>query len=391
MNQEDCRPPGHDAQASHAAAACLHRLEASSLKALCAAASPLGAAQAIADHLEQGAGDPCAWVVRPRPASPRQTPPRHAARPRADDAKALHHISAWPRWLPDTDPRAGQPVLYLLRCTSVGGLHSALSETKRRGIFFNAAETFPSRWTKGVQPALPLWLSSHADGIPYEPASGAEALALLRGALQTLHTRNAPGFFYFSAHDEQASADILPAASAQDACKGMYRVASPGGEPARIRLLGAGKALAHVSRAARLLQEDWGLACEVWSCPSYTRLARDSAEAACWNLLHPQSGGRTAHLQRCLASSTQPVIAVTGYARHIADQIGEFIHGRFVSIGADSYPAHVQAQEAQWLVIHALRVLAEQGLLPAHQAGTALARYGLVQAAGSWPQAAGPS
>lgn len=69
----------------------------------------------------------------------------------------------------------------------------------------------------------------------------------------------------------------------------MYRVGDvvSGNDGRRVRLLGAGLALRSVRQAASLLKEHWNVDCEVWSCPSYTRLARDAGSGRRWNRFHP--------------------------------------------------------------------------------------------------------
>jgi pyruvate dehydrogenase E1 component len=44
-----------------------------------------------------------------------------------------------------------------------------------------------------------------------------------------------------------------------------------------------------------LLKNDWGVDADIWSCPSFTELARDGNAVTRWNTLHPPSrrAGRT--------------------------------------------------------------------------------------------------
>ncbi|MBB3117174.1 transketolase-like TK C-terminal-containing protein [Pseudoduganella violacea] len=349
----------------HAAASCLDRLDDDALSAHCRSASPRTAMHAIANRLEQGS----AWIVR---AVGRD------AEVHASAADGHHNISAWPLWLRSECQRREKPLLYLMRSESVAGLRAALAETTSQGIFCNDAEAFSSRWPKSVQPALPLWLSAMADGTPYDPASGAETLAILRAALHALYIDGEPGFVYFSAHADGGDARALSAADGLHAFKGMY-CAAPLQETstASVRLLGAGKTLSQVERAAKLLQQDWGVASEIWSCPSYTRLARDAYAAERWNTLHPRAEKRGSHLQTCLGGSASPVLAVTGYAQNIASQIGGFVPARFAALGADSHPLRAGTDSTQWIAALALKALGEEGRIPLGRAKEALERYRL--------------
>lgn len=353
-------------QAQRAAAACLRRLGEPALNARCQSASPLEAMRAIADRLEQEAPDGnLAWVVR-------------TAGRATDSSLQPGNVSAWPLWFGDQRAGSERPLLYMAHSGSLAGLHAALSETKGHGIFCNHMEALRSRWPRGMHPSVPLWLSSDADGTPYDPASGAEALAIFRSALQALYVDGRPGFFYLSAHgDDSDDTPALTGSNAKSAFKGMYRISRVRGVPAAsIRLLGAGNALQHVRHAAALLRNDWGIGCEVWSCPSYTRLARDGREADRWNMLHPLSKKRTSHLQSCLSSSRAPVVAVTGYARHVASQIGAMVPSAFTALGADSHPQQGQLSP-QWIAAVALKLLGDAGDISKRLAGEALERYAL--------------
>ncbi|UTY57061.1 pyruvate dehydrogenase [Massilia sp. erpn] len=349
----------------HAAASCLARLDDDVLDAHCRSASPHAAMQAIASRLEQGS----AWIVR---AAERDGNWHSSA------AGGHRNISAWPLWLGSECQRREKPLLYLMRSESIAGLRAVLAETASQGIFCNDAEAFSSRWPKSVQPALPLWLSAIADGTPYDPASGAEILAILRAALHALYIDGEPGFVYFSAHADDGDARALSASDGQHAFKGMYRVAPLQASTASVRLLGAGKALSQVRHAAELLQQDWDVASEIWSCPSYTRLARDAYAAERWHTLHPRSEKSSAHLQACLAGSASPVLAVTGYAQNIASQIGGFVPARFVALGADSHRWGAGTASAQWIAAMALKALGDEGTIPLCRAEEALKRYRLV-------------
>lgn len=365
MGLECFHLPESAPQMRHAAAACLDRLDDDVLSAHCMGASPHAAMQAIAERLEQGN----AWIVR---AAEREMNLHAGA------VEGHGNISAWPLWLRGERQGREKPLLYLLRSESVSGLRAALAETASQGIFCNDAEAFSSRWPKSVQPALPLWLSAMADGTPYDPASGVEMLAILRAALHALYIDGEAGFVYFSAHADDGDAPTAPAIDEAHAFKGMYRLAPAEGAPAAsMRLLGAGKVLSLVRRAARLLQEDWDVASEVWSCPSYTRLARDAYAAERWNTLNPGAGKRSSHLQSCLGGSASPVLAVTGYAQNIASQIGGFAPARFVALGADSHPLRAGTAGVQWIATLALKALGDEGIIPLERAEEALARYRL--------------
>ncbi|WGS52832.1 pyruvate dehydrogenase [Paraburkholderia sp. D15] len=296
--------------------------------------------------------------------------------------------SAWPRWFQSERHSFEKPLLYLFGSETLNRLQMLSFESSGRGILCNDAETRRSIWCKGVQPALPLWLASHPDCTPYDPASAHEARVILRAALQALYVDHEAGFYYLAMHDDTlVDTGPIRDEDAEAAMRGMYRLRvardastnRDNGVLPDIRLCGAGRTLQRVLDAADLLARDWGISAEVWSCPSYTRLAREARTAARWNMLHPQSQPQRAHIARCLEPCVAPVIAVTGYAQHIAEQIAPFAPARFVALGATprrdtpggDFPS------TQWITVIALKALADDGVLSAQTLESALQVYDL--------------
>jgi hypothetical protein len=64
-----------------------------------------------------------------------------------------------------------------------------------------------------------------------------------------------------------------------------------------------------------------------------------------------------------------PAIAVTGYPQPIVDQLAAYVDARFVALGS--------APSRYWIVVLALRALADEGRIGTRQLETAMARYPL--------------
>jgi len=338
---------------------------------LCVRATPYEAFHAIAKRLKQDEAFG-SDVLLVKATGTRTVSQSGAAISAASDDG---HVSAWPLWFRHAEDDFDMPLLYLLRSDSVAKLRAAMGEAMDRAILCNDAETVKSRWPKGVQPGVPLWLAGSPDSFPYDPASGAEALSILRSAMQALYVDDKPGYFYFTLHNAASDVPAVPQANLAHASRGMYQVThAPPSNRRVIRLLGAGQALSRVMLAADVLRDHWGIDSEIWSCPSYTCLAREGYAAERWNTLHPAAMKRTAHVEACLGAGHTPVMAVTGYGQHIADQIGRFVPSRFVAMGSDSHPGLPGCPEVDWIVAVALRVLGDEGIVPSHWAHEALQR-----------------
>lgn len=331
---------------AHAAQLCIDALSA----ATPASRSPLYTVTSMADTLEFSRQ---AWVIRAQSRSRR--------------------VGHWPGWFARNTVE--KPLLYLHTAQSSAQLSALSDAAHQRGILCNDIENQPSRWPKGAQPSLPLWLATHPRCTPYDPASGEEARAIVLAALRSLYVDGKPGFYYLALHDHESVAPL----SEQDreaALKGMYRLQPD--TPADVRLLGAGRALEEVLQARQLLEQDWDITAQLWSCPSYTRLAREAGAAERWNRLHPGVPKRSCHLRDCLAGNAAPVIAVTGYPQAIVDQLAAHVDARFVALGAGSVQA--AAPSRYWIVVSTLRALADEGRIDARQVKAAMNRYAVERA-----------
>jgi pyruvate dehydrogenase E1 component len=106
---------------------------------------------------------------------------------------------------------------------------------------------------------------------------------------------------------------------------------------ARVQLMGSGTILREVLAAAELLQEDFGVAADVWSATSFTELRRDGMAADRWNRLHPAEEPRRSFVETALDGHEGPVIAATDYIRAFPDQIRPHVDRPMVTLGTDGY------------------------------------------------------
>jgi pyruvate dehydrogenase E1 component len=139
--------------------------------------------------------------------------------------------------------------------------------------------------------------------------------------------------------------------------------------------------------ARKLLEADWGVAANVWSCPSFNELARDGQDCERWNLLHPTETPRVPFVTEQLLPHAGPVVASTDYMRNYAEQIRAFIpKGRsFKVLGTDGFGRsdfrsklreHFEINR-HYIVVAALKSLSEEGSVPAARVAEAILKYGL--------------
>jgi pyruvate dehydrogenase E1 component len=155
----------------------------------------------------------------------------------------------------------------------------------------------------------------------------------------------------------------------------------------RVNLLGSGTILRESMAAREMLATDWGVAANVWSCPSFNELARDGAEAERWNLMHPTEAPRMSFVAQQLGAHEGPVVASTDYMKAYAEQIrGHLPAGRnYKVLGTDGFGRsdfrsklreHFEVNR-HYIVVAALKALSEDGTVPASTVAQAIQKYKL--------------
>jgi pyruvate dehydrogenase E1 component len=139
-----------------------------------------------------------------------------------------------------------------------------------------------------------------------------------------------------------------------------------------VQLLGSGTILREVIAAAELLDQEFGVAADIWSCPSFNELRRDGFDVERWNRLHPmEKTPRKAWVTECLEGRSGPIVSATDYVRSYSDQIRAFIpEGRkFIALGTDGYGRSDSRAELRsffevdryWIAHAAIAALAAEG------------------------------
>jgi len=105
----------------------------------------------------------------------------------------------------------------------------------------------------------------------------------------------------------------------------------------RVQLLGSGTILREAIAAAELLDKDFGVSSDIWSCPSFNELRREGFAAERFNRMHPEQTPRVSFVEQCLHGRVGPAIAATDYVRAFADQIRAFVPMHYTVLGTDGF------------------------------------------------------
>ncbi|MDT8991488.1 pyruvate dehydrogenase (acetyl-transferring), homodimeric type [Curvibacter sp. APW13] len=223
--------------------------------------------------------------------------------------------------------------------------------------------------------------------VSYDPTFAHEVGVIIHHGLKRMVERQENVFYYLTLLNENYAMPGLTAGTEEQIIKGMYLCKEGPKMTPRVQLLGSGSILRESLAAQELLALDWGVAANVWSCPSFNELARDGQDCERWNLLHPEAAPRVPFVAQQLDKHTGPVVCSTDYMKNYGEQIRAFIpKGRtYKVLGTDGFGRsdfrsklreHFEINR-HYIVVAALKALAEEGSVPLAKVSEAIAKYGI--------------
>ncbi|BBF87357.1 Pyruvate dehydrogenase E1 component [Aquitalea magnusonii] len=221
--------------------------------------------------------------------------------------------------------------------------------------------------------------------VSYDPTFAYELAVILQDGLRRMYAEQEDVFYYITLMNENYTHPAMPQGAEQGIIKGMYLLKDGGDAKVKVQLMGSGTILREVIAAADLLRNDFGIASDIWSVTSFNELRRDGMEASRFNLLHPTEAARKSFVEQQLEGRSGPVIAATDYIRNYADQIREYVPGRYVVLGTDGFgrsDSRAKLREffevdRHYVAVAALSALAREGKIEAAKVAEAIAKYGI--------------
>jgi pyruvate dehydrogenase E1 component len=219
--------------------------------------------------------------------------------------------------------------------------------------------------------------------VAYDPAYAYELAVVVQDGLRRMYREQENVFYYITAMNENYVQPALPEGAEAGILKGMYQVHQGEEHTHRVQLLGAGTILREVLAAAELLAKDFGVGADVWSVTSFNELRREGIDVERWNMLHPDQPQRTTYVEEQLAGTQGPIVAATDYIRTYADQIRPYIPRHYLVLGTDGFGRSDMRSQLRkffevnryYIVVAALKALADEGEIPTATVSEAIRRY----------------
>ena len=221
----------------------------------------------------------------------------------------------------------------------------------------------------------------------YDPTYSYELAVIIQDGMRRMYHEKENVFYYITTMNENYLHPDMPEGAEEGIIKGLYKLrASSVKKPKlKVQLMGSGTILREAEAAAELLKADFKVEADIWSATSINQLCREGNDCERWNMLHPEAEPKVPYVSELLNAQDAPVICATDYIKAYGEQLRPYIRNRYVVLGTDGYGrsdtraklrAHFEV-DRHYIVVAALKALADEGKVAASDVSKAIAKYGI--------------
>ena len=219
----------------------------------------------------------------------------------------------------------------------------------------------------------------------YDPTYAYELAVIVQDGLRRMYQEQESVFYYITCMNENYAHPAMPAGVAQGILNGMYLLQIGGRGKVRVTLFGSGTILREVLAAAELLEKNYGVPADVYSVTSFSELRRNALRDRTLQSAASERAGEADLHSAGLGGSQGPFIAATDYMKTVADQIRQWVPGRYSVLGTDGYGRSDSRAELRrffevdrhYVSIAALKALADEGKIDKQTVTEAMQAFGI--------------
>jgi pyruvate dehydrogenase E1 component len=272
----------------------------------------------------------------------------------------------------------------------IGDFAWAAGDMRTRGFLIGATSGRTTLNGEGLQHEdgqSHIYASTIPNCVPYDPTYAYELATIIQAGVRRMLHDQEDVYYYITVLNENYHHPAMPEGVEDAILRGLYLLRDAGAarKSPRVQLMGSGAILREVIAAADLLRDEFDVAADVWSAPSFTLLARDGLDAERWNLLHPTEPQRRPFVATSLEGHAGPIVAASDYVKAFTEQIRPFVDRRFRALGTDGFGRSDTRKrlraffevDRHWVTLAALGALADDGTIPRERVADAIAKFGI--------------
>ena len=222
--------------------------------------------------------------------------------------------------------------------------------------------------------------------VAYDPAFAYELAVIIQDGLKRMYADRENMYYYITVMNENYAHPAMPKGVEGGIVRGIYLFKKAEGKRKnKIQLMGSGAIFREVIAAADLLEKDWEIDADVWSVPGVNQLHRDGISCERQNMLHPEKKPQLPYLTKVLEGHDGPAVFSSDYIRAYPEQIRRLIPNPFTVLGTDGFGRSDSRRKLRdffevdrfWVVLAAIKALADQGQIPRDAIKDAITKYKL--------------
>ena len=224
----------------------------------------------------------------------------------------------------------------------IGDLIWAAGDAQARGFLLGATAGRTTLSGEGLQHqdghSLVLALANPSVEA-YDPAFAYEVAVIVQEGLRRMLEDGENVIYYLTLMNEFYTMPTIPKGAEEGILKGLYKFQASENRRAQVKahLLGSGTILNQAWEAQRILENDYGVAADVWSVTSYKRLYGDAVDTERWNLRHPDQSARQSFIETQLGREKGVFVAASDYLKVLPAAIAKWVPGPLLLLGTDGY------------------------------------------------------
>ena len=175
--------------------------------------------------------------------------------------------------------------------------------------------------------------------VPYDPSFAYELGVIVRDGIRRMAGDGEDVMFYLTVGNEPYAQPAMPDGAEDGILRGLYpfRKGSKKKAAARVALLGSGALTPAALQAQETLENDYGVAADVWVATSYQQLHREALDCERATRLAPKAKARKPYVTRCLEDAGDAVVATSDNLKALPYLIAPWVPQGMTALGTDGF------------------------------------------------------
>jgi len=175
--------------------------------------------------------------------------------------------------------------------------------------------------------------------LAYDPAFAFEIAVIIRDGIRRMFEKQENIFYYITLMNENYPMPEIPEGAKDGILKGIYKFKSSKLKTSKLKanLFGSGTIMNEALKAQEILENEYGVAADVYSVTSYKELRRDALDVERWNMLNPTKKRKTSHIGNLFEDNEGVFVAATDYVKAVPDSVAKWLPKPLISLGTDGF------------------------------------------------------